>query len=461
MAAVLTEIVRFFILIVRVPIEVLFRVRSKEYRTEVVINADRATVFRVLRATEQKIDGLVEMTITQHPRPGSPGVFDGRITVGDQTMALAFRETEVRENELIVTDILEDGTDPALYRGDNYKIIMVLSDGDPEGSTRLQLIYMIDHSDFGGRFTIPMGMSTAARRIKRMAETEAGAVEADAPKAPVWNAVATGAVTLASFWVLFDLQFAVVLLLVLLLHELGHVVAMRWVGLPVRGIYFIPFMGAVAVGMQGFGTEAKRGFIAVMGPAASVLTTAVFVLLAEGSTTNIWFSLALISAFLNGFNLLPFLPLDGGQIIGALLSRAGDEARRFVQLVFMLSAIALALYVESYFLLALFVIVGATLISRPAPGQVLPAIDWSSAFWLTVAYVATLAFYVFVVLNLSLEMRAKGQRGIQLGGDPSTEARRVRSVSPSPSVGRAVQQAGRRATVAQAQFRHRTGSTRA
>ena len=40
----------------------------------------------------------------------------------------------------------------------------------------------------------------------------------------------------ASFWYLMDLRFAVIVATVILLHQLGHAIAMRLVGLQVKGI---------------------------------------------------------------------------------------------------------------------------------------------------------------------------------------------------------------------------------
>ncbi|MEO0673329.1 MAG: site-2 protease family protein [Pseudomonadota bacterium] len=397
---VLRTVLSYLYRLARLPLDLAFAGRSASYTERVFVRVPRDLVFKVLKAPRLEMDGIIPLTIEQVARADAPDIFDVTVTGGDTFARMVVRESEVRPNEVIVTQVIKEGTDPRLYYGDNYYVITRLSDGD--GGTWLEVTYQLDHGRAMGRVEVPAAMISATARIRDYAERQYLGEEAVARKAPapVWNALVTGAITLLSFGILFGFEFAALLIGVLLLHELGHVFAMRWCGMPVRGIYFIPFMGAVAVGTQGFGTEGRRGFIALMGPAASVLSTAVFVAISASQPDNdTWRNLALISIFLNAFNLLPFLPLDGGQIVGALLSRAGDEARRFVQFAFILVAAALSVYIQSYIMLALFTIVGLSLISRPKSSSVLPEISWSELIWLAIGFAATFAFYVAIFIG--------------------------------------------------------------
>ncbi len=93
-------------------------------------------------------------------------------------------------------------------------------------------------------------------------------------------------------------------------------------------------------------SEAERGFVALMGPGLSLLTTGAFVLLWQGTGTPLFAELALVSAVLNGINLAPVLPLDGGQIVDAILSRADPEIVAIVNFVCLLAGVGAALYLE-------------------------------------------------------------------------------------------------------------------
>jgi Zn-dependent protease len=120
---------------------------------------------------------------------------------------------------------------------------------------------------------------------------------------------------------------------------------------------------------------------------------------------QIWRVLALMSIILNGFNLIPVLPLDGGQILSALLSRAPATAQRVVQLALLAIAGALALQFEAYITLTFVGIVAFFLaVQKPSPIRLQP-IEIRAAIPLTLAYLATFAFYVGAGLWL-----------VQLGG---------------------------------------------
>lgn len=115
----------------------------------------------------------------------------------------------------------------------------------------------------------------------------------------------------------------------------------------------------------------------------------------------LWRDLAVISIFLNLFNLFPFLPLDGGQIVGALLSRANVEARRLVQLIFLSLASAGAVVLQSYILLGIFLVVGLSLVLQPSSQTRLPSASIRQIAWLLIAYIATSASYVLLLFSMS------------------------------------------------------------
>src|SRR5204862_1920880 len=54
-------------------------------------------------------------------------------------------------------------------------------------------------------------------------------------------------ISVAAYSLVFDWRFGLLLLFMIFWHEYGHIHAMRRIGIPVRGIYFIPFLGGVAV----------------------------------------------------------------------------------------------------------------------------------------------------------------------------------------------------------------------
>jgi Zn-dependent protease len=106
---------------------------------------------------------------------------------------------------------------------------------------------------------------------------------------------------------------------VLLFHELGHYLAMKWFGYRNLRMFFIPTLGAAVTGRHYNVSGWKKAVVALMGPIPGILIGAGL------GFAGIWWQrpllveIALLSVILNGFNLLPFLPLDGGWVLHAVL----------------------------------------------------------------------------------------------------------------------------------------------
>ncbi len=124
----------------------------------------------------------------------------------------------------------------------------------------------------------------------------------------------------AVYGVLLTWEFAIAIMVMLAFHEYGHVHAMRRAGLKVRGIYFIPLLGAAAVTEDTWRTRAEQARIALAGPLWGLALTAVAALV-DAATGFAYPAIGVIVAWwalLNLFNLLPVNPLDGGRVLAAV-----------------------------------------------------------------------------------------------------------------------------------------------
>ncbi len=126
-------------------------------------------------------------------------------------------------------------------------------------------------------------------------------------------------VSIGAYALLWGWQFAVGFVLLLLVHELGHVAEAKRQGLPVSAPMFIPFLGALITLKQlpdNAWNEAKvgdrradrrrrrnRGLVWGIGVAVD---------------SDLLVALAFTGFFLNLFNLAPISPLDGGRIVAAI-----------------------------------------------------------------------------------------------------------------------------------------------
>ncbi len=131
----------------------------------------------------------------------------------------------------------------------------------------------------------------------------------------------------ALYWVLFGWPFALGFTLSILVHEMGHYVAARRRGLKVDLPVFLPGLGAyVRWYSQGMSLEALSG-IALAGPFFGLISALVFAGLAVWTQDPLFAALAHVAAWLNVFNLVPVLGLDGAQATYAL-----DRTQRWLVL---------------------------------------------------------------------------------------------------------------------------------
>jgi Zn-dependent protease len=125
-------------------------------------------------------------------------------------------------------------------------------------------------------------------------------------------------VSIAAYTWLWGLSFAIGFVLLILVHELGHVLELRRQGVPASAPLFIPFLGAV-IGMKELPDDAwKEAKVALAGPLLGSAGAAVCWIAGEATGSDVLMGLAFVGFFLNLFNLIPIVPLDGGRAAGAL-----------------------------------------------------------------------------------------------------------------------------------------------
>ena len=119
-------------------------------------------------------------------------------------------------------------------------------------------------------------------------------------------------------WFLQSVQFAVGFVILILIHEMGHVVANRFYGLNASLPVFIPFMGAV-INLRERPANAKvEAVVGIAGPIAGTLGALGCYLAYQQTHSQLMLELAYFGFLINLFNLLPVPPLDGGRITAAV-----------------------------------------------------------------------------------------------------------------------------------------------
>jgi Zn-dependent protease len=125
-------------------------------------------------------------------------------------------------------------------------------------------------------------------------------------------------VTVGAYAILFPWQFAVGLVIMIFIHELGHVWAAKRRGLPVSAPTFIPFLGALITMKRHPRDAVTEAYVAFGGPIIGTLGAILTFWLGHLLESNLLYTIAMVGMFLNLINLLPIHPLDGGRIVTAI-----------------------------------------------------------------------------------------------------------------------------------------------
>ena len=134
-------------------------------------------------------------------------------------------------------------------------------------------------------------------------------------------------ISVGGYALIWGWKFAVGFVLLILVHELGHYFEAKRQGLEVSLPRFIPFLGAYVAIKNSPLNPWRNALVALAGPAAGALGSAVCWVIGEAQDSRYLLALAYVGFLLNLINLLPVGILDGGAIWRAIrLARAVPEA---------------------------------------------------------------------------------------------------------------------------------------
>jgi len=129
--------------------------------------------------------------------------------------------------------------------------------------------------------------------------------------------------TVGAYSAFFGVPYAVGMTSLILIHESGHALTMKKLGIPFSPMVFIPFMGA-AVAMRKRPKDAyEEALVAFGGPVLGSIGALGFAGAAHLQQSPLLFALADFGFMINLFNLIPLGSMDGGRICGALSPYAG------------------------------------------------------------------------------------------------------------------------------------------
>ena len=166
---------------------------------------------------------------------------------------------------------------------------------------------------------------------------------------------------LISFSVLFDLELALVLLCILTIHEGGHFLAMRATGHENLSVFFLPFLGAAAMGTKQNASLRDSVVVLLAGPLPGLLAGLLLAQWIGLGRYRILDMMVVTAVLLNYLNLLPFVPLDGGRVVVHLLMSKHVYGRIVFQIIAALAFLVVGLLTKDPILFAFAFLAGAGL----------------------------------------------------------------------------------------------------
>jgi Zn-dependent protease len=127
--------------------------------------------------------------------------------------------------------------------------------------------------------------------------------------------------SVAAYALVWGLPYAVGLVLLIFVHEMGHYLAARQRGLAVGAPTFIPFVGAW-VAMKDMPRDVEtEAYVGLAGPVVGTLGAIAVYWVAHVQASTLLLAIAYGGFFINLFNLIPLSPFDGGRITAIISPR--------------------------------------------------------------------------------------------------------------------------------------------
>ena len=138
------------------------------------------------------------------------------------------------------------------------------------------------------------------------------------PKIKILVTAASALVSVGAYSLLWGWQFAAGFVVLLFVHEMGHVIALRREGVKASAPMIVPFLGAVIMARTLGDDALAEARVGLAGPILGTIGSAAVAIVGLVTHTGLLEALGYIGFFLNLFNLLPVVPLDGGRAMAAM-----------------------------------------------------------------------------------------------------------------------------------------------
>ncbi|HEV2329984.1 MAG TPA: site-2 protease family protein [Verrucomicrobiae bacterium] len=159
----------------------------------------------------------------------------------------------------------------------------------------------------------------------------------------------------------WSMDYLIILAGVVFVHELGHYLAMRTFNYKNVRMFFIPGFGAAVSGRHYNVPGWKKAVVSLMGPVPGIYLALLMGGFGWYFHIPVLFKIAIVSLLLNGSNLLPVLPMDGGWVFHSLIFSRHDILDVVFRVLAVIALIAGAACLRSQALMCVGILMAITL----------------------------------------------------------------------------------------------------
>lgn len=148
-----------------------------------------------------------------------------------------------------------------------------------------------------------------------------------------------------------EINFILALVIVLLMHEMGHFLMMKLFGYQNVRMLFVPLMGAFVHGKKNTYSQKESLLVVGAGPFPGLIIGFLLMFFSQQLNSTLMFQSGLLFLFLNIINLAPLDPLDGGQLFKLIVSKNQEKFLMIFSFISSLLIIGVGFFLNSIILM--------------------------------------------------------------------------------------------------------------
>lgn len=173
------------------------------------------------------------------------------------------------------------------------------------------------------------------------------------PNTSVGLTVVSVLLFIAAFLLIFkeEVEIIMFLVLILLIHELGHFILMKIFKYENVRMLFVPLMGAFVQGKRKVYSQKQSFYVTLAGPVPGMVIGTFLMVYGNYIHAELMLRLGLFFIGLNVINLLPLDPLDGGQLFKLFIRKKNELFLMIFALISSVCVIALGFLMQQYIIM--------------------------------------------------------------------------------------------------------------